>query len=74
MTPRPRCAGNGTARLEPECRARLRALVAAVGRPSAARLLGIGIVTLDRAADPYVLLPPTTVQRLDAALRRLDAA
>jgi len=74
MMPGPRCGGSGTARLVPEHRARLRALVADVGLQSAARLLGIGVVTLERAADPYVLLPPTTVRRLDAALRRLDAA
>ncbi len=74
MTLGPRSTGHGTLRLEPDQRARLRALVAAVGLQSAARSLGIGVVTLERAADPYVLLPPTTVRRLDAALRRLDAA
>jgi hypothetical protein len=74
MTRGPRSAGNGTARLAPEHRERVRALVVAVGPSSAARLLGTGRVTLERADDPCVLLPPSTVRRLDAAIRRLDAA
>jgi hypothetical protein len=35
--------------------ARALVVVAEFGRPGAARMLGIGIVTLERAADPYVL-------------------
>jgi hypothetical protein len=71
MTAGPRVEGHGKARLVPESRERLRGLVASVGLQRAARSLGIGIVTLERAADPYALLPEATIRRLDAALDRL---
>jgi hypothetical protein len=53
---------------------RLRGLVAAVGLQRAARSLGIGVVTLERAADPYALLPEATIRRLDAAIDRVCAS
>jgi hypothetical protein len=71
MTLGPRLTGNGKARLLPERRVLLRRLVASVGLHGAARSLGIGVVTLERAADPYALLPETTIRRLDTAIDRV---
>jgi hypothetical protein len=71
MTAGPRVEGHGKVRLVPERRERLRGFVASVGRQGAARSLGIGVVTLERAADPYALMPESTIRRLDAALDRL---
>jgi hypothetical protein len=67
----PRVEGHGKVRLVPERRERLRGFVASVGLHGAARSLGIGVVTLERVADPYALLPELTIRRLDAALDRL---
>jgi hypothetical protein len=52
----------------------LRGHVAALGLQGAARSLGTSVVTLERAADPYALLPEITIRRLDAAIDRLCAA
>jgi hypothetical protein len=68
MTNGPRLSGNGTARLLPERREDLRRLVASVGPTAAARTLGTGIATLERATDPYTLLSEGTVRRLNVAL------
>jgi hypothetical protein len=59
MTIGPRLTGNESARLLPERRVLLRRLVASVGLHGAARSLGIGVVTLERAVDPYALLSKT---------------
>ena len=40
----------------------------------AARSLGIGIVTLERATDAYALLPLSTVRRLNLAINRLGTS
>ncbi|MGO8993014.1 MAG: hypothetical protein ACLQVI_06785 [Polyangiaceae bacterium] len=74
MSSVPRVEGHGKARLVPERRARLCGLIAAVGAHSAARSLGIGIVTLERATDAYALLPLSTVRRLDLAIDRLGTS
>jgi len=74
MSVGPRSAGHGKARLPPDRRARLRGHVAALGLQGAARSLGTSVVTLERAADPYALLPEITIRRLDAAIDRLCAA
>jgi hypothetical protein len=74
MTMGPRVEGHGKARLVPERRERLRGFVASLGLRAAARSLGIGVVTLECAADPYALLPKSTIRRLDAALDRLCAS
>jgi hypothetical protein len=71
MTAGPRVEGHGKVRLVPERRERLRELVASAGLQRAARSLRIGVATLERAADPYALLPESTIRRLDAALDRL---
>jgi hypothetical protein len=70
----PSVEGHGRARLVPERRARLRALIAAAGVHGAARSLRIGVVTLERAADAYALLPLSTVRRLDLAIDRLGTS
>jgi len=71
MSVGPRVEGHGKSRLDAERRVRLRGLVASVGLQRAARSLGIGIVTLERAADAYALLPALTIRRIDAALDHL---
>jgi hypothetical protein len=74
MSASPRAEGNGKVRLAPERRERLRRLVAILGRHQAARALGVGIVTLECATDPYALLPERTVSRIAAAIDRVCAA
>jgi hypothetical protein len=71
MTTGPRVEGHGKVRLTSERRERLRGFVASLGLQGAARSLGIGVVTLERATDSYALLPESTIRRLDAALDRL---